>query len=60
MKPVAPTEVNLSFIFEIEIQNSKSEVIFGVFQSPEVREKFSKTNQISILDFQCVAINIEG
>jgi hypothetical protein len=35
------------------------EVIFGVFQSPEVREKISETNQISILDFQCVAINIE-
>jgi hypothetical protein len=29
--------VNLSFIFEI--QNSMFEVIFGVFQSPEVREK---------------------
>jgi hypothetical protein len=40
--------------------NSEFEVIFGVFESPEVREKISKTNQISILDFQCQAINREG
>jgi hypothetical protein len=33
----------------------ESEVILKVFNFPELRGKKSKTNQISIFDFQCLA-----